>query len=449
MMEQANFRRLSADPAEIDEAASHLRRGGIVAFPTETVYGLGANASKQAAIEALFALKQRPSHHPLIIHVSGLADASSWAKLNPLALSLIGALWPGPLSMILPRRPGIPMHALAAQKTVALRCPAHPVARALLNRFSALGGKGVAAPSANPYGKLSPTDADHVEADMRRMMQAHAARRLHLSDPKLPDCWLIDGGQSEAGIESTVLDLSTDEPRVLRPGVVSREQLEAILGLPVPLIKPEAIEANARKRSSLVLPKASGTLLSHYAPNKPLYVLDPASMAARLEALREQGIKQLALWGVAEQLALDQGFEVALSLGELADSPEAIAQVLYRHLRAMDESEGQALIVLLPSLMEQLAQEKGWEAVIDRIERAGYATKHGLVTPKSAAKSEPLGHQMALPSQRAHQPQQQAQASQEFQASQQFQPQPQPQPSQEASDDLDFDMSFDDLGATP
>lgn len=121
IMEQANFRRLSTDSSEINEAASHLRRGGIVAFPTETVYGLGANAAKQAAVEALFALKQRPSDHPLIIHVSGLADASSWAKLNPLALRVIGALWPGPLSLILPRRPAIPMHALGAQKTVALR----------------------------------------------------------------------------------------------------------------------------------------------------------------------------------------------------------------------------------------------------------------------------------------------------------------------------------------
>jgi L-threonylcarbamoyladenylate synthase len=430
MMEQVNFRRLSAESAEIDEAASHLRRGGIVAFPTETVYGLGANASKQAAIEALFALKQRPSQHPLIIHVSGLADASSWAKLNPLALSLIGALWPGPLSIILPRRPGIPMHALAAQKTVALRCPAHPVARALLSRFSALGGKGVAAPSANPFGKLSPTDADHVEADMRHMMQAHAARRLRLSDPKLPDCWLIDGGVSEAGIESTVLDLSTDEPRVLRPGVISREQLQAILGRPVPLIKPEAVASDARKGARLSLPKASGTLLSHYAPHKPLYVLDADSMAAKLEALREQGLKQLALWGMDEQLVRDQGFEVALSLGALPDSPEAIAQVLYRQLRALDESEGHALLVLLPSSMEALALEKSWEAVLDRIERASFATKHGLVNPLvNAPKPPAVGHEATRSS------------------TVEIGPSEPGQPSEAAADALDFDMSFDDFGA--
>jgi len=461
IMEQANFRRLSTDSSEIHEAASHLRRGGIVAFPTETVYGLGANAAKQAAVEALFALKQRPSDHPLIIHVSGLADASSWAKLNPLALRVIGALWPGPLSLVLPRRPAIPMHALAAQKTVALRCPSHPVARALLSQFSAIGGKGVAAPSANPYGKLSPTDPDHVESDMRRMMHAHASRRLRLSDPKLPDCWMIDGGPSDAGIESTVLDLSTDEPRVLRPGVISREQLESILGMPIPLIKPQAIEPKAQKRSTLLLPKSSGTLLSHYAPNKPLYVLDESLLAAKLAELHEQGCRRLALWGVEEKSIGDYEFEISLDLGALPDAPELIAQLLYRQLRSMDESAAEALIVVLPSPIDMLSNDKAWEAVIDRIERASYATKHGLISPKAVAKSDPVGHDMALPADSdmmfdAFEQPQQFEQTQHFehapktprQSPQQSPPQ-QPSPGEDATDDLDFDMSFDDLGANP
>lgn len=461
IMEQANFRRLSTDSSEIHEAASHLRRGGIVAFPTETVYGLGANAAKQAAVEALFALKQRPSDHPLIIHVSGLADASSWAKLNPLALRVIGALWPGPLSLVLPRRPAIPMHALAAQKTVALRCPSHPVARALLSQFSAIGGKGVAAPSANPYGKLSPTDPDHVESDMRRMMHAHASRRLRLSDPKLPDCWMIDGGPSDAGIESTVLDLSTDEPRVLRPGVISREQLESILGMPIPLIKPQAIEPKAQKRSTLLLPKSSGTLLSHYAPNKPLYVLDESLLAAKLAELHEQGCMRLALWGVEEKSIGDYEFEISLDLGALPDAPELIAQLLYRQLRSMDESAAEALIVVLPSPIDMLSNDKAWEAVIDRIERASYATKHGLISPKAVAKSDPVGHDMALPADSdmmfdAFEQPQQFEQTQEFEHAPQTprqspQPSPpqQPSPGEDATDDLDFDMSFDDLGANP
>ena len=449
IMEQANFRRLSTDSSEINEAASHLRRGGIVAFPTETVYGLGANAAKQAAVEALFALKQRPSDHPLIIHVSGLADASSWAKLNPLALRVIGALWPGPLSLILPRRPAIPMHALGAQKTVALRCPSHPVARALLSQFSAIGGKGVAAPSANPYGKLSPTDPDHVESDMRRMMYAHASRRLRLSDPKLPDCWMIDGGSSDAGIESTVLDLSTDEPRVLRPGVISREQLEAVLGMPIPLMKPQAIEAKTQKRSNLLLPKASGTLLSHYAPNKPLYVLDQSLLAPKLAELHQQGFRRLALWGVEAQSLDAYEFEISLGLGAVPDSPESMAQLLYRQLRSMDESEAEALIVVLPSPIDMLSDDKGWEAVIDRIERASYATKHGLINPKAVAKSDPVGHDMALP---ADSDMMFEQFEQPLQSPQQTPQQSAPQqmlPAQEAADDLDFDMSFDDLGANP
>lgn len=418
-MEQITLHRLSADPSSIDEAAAQLLRGGIVAFPTETVYGLGVNASKQAAVEALFQLKQRPSDHPLIIHVSGLADASCWARLNAQALRLIGALWPGPLSLILPRRAGIPMYALAAQKTVALRCPSHPVARALLSRFSALGGKGVAAPSANPYGKISPTDSSHVEADLQQMMQAFASKRLRLSDPQLPYCCLIDGGESEAGIESTILDLSTDQPRVLRPGAVSREQIESVLGMPVPLEKPQVDPAPQAKRLRGSAPKASGTQLSHYAPNKPLYLVDPATQPEMLEQLQAQGVKQLAVWGIEEDAFPASNFEQLASFGRLPDSAQALAHVLYRTLRAMDQSDAQALLIALAAPAEVLSQDQAWEAVLDRLERATFATKAGLLKPQTGTKADPAA---ALQDTSAD-------ALQDTSA-----------------DAMDFDMSFDDLG---
>jgi len=421
----------------MDEAALHLRRGGIVAFPTETVYGLGANASKQAAVESLYQLKQRPSNHPLIIHVSGLSDASSWAKLNPTALQLIGALWPGPLTLILPRRPGIPMHALAKEKTVALRCPSHPIARALLSRFSSLGGKGVAAPSANPYGGLSPTDAKDVEADLQHMMYAHAAKRLRLSDPQLPACFLIDGGEADAGIESTLLDLSTEQPRVLRPGVISREQLESVLGMSIPLVKPSAADPKELRRGGLVKPKASGTQLSHYAPRKPFYVLERPALDDQLDRLREQGLQRIALWGAETDELANTGFEIALGLGVLPKEPPALAQVLYRQLRLMDQSEAQALVLVLPEPAAVLTEEPTWEALIDRLERASYATKHGLLKPQASLAPSAIAAPEVLAS---------PQAFDELDAPQS---QATPMPSltaEDSADATDFDMSFDDFG---
>lgn|GEM_PF-50043 len=451
-MDQPSLRRVASDTPTIDEAAVHLRRGGIVAFPTETVYGLGANAARQPAIDALYRLKQRPADHPLIVHVAGVADASSWARLNPTALSLIGALWPGPLTLVLPRRPDSPAYACAGQKTIALRCPSHPVARALLNRFSALGGKGVAAPSANPYGRISPTDADQVEEDLQAMMQAHALGRKRLQDPQIPDCWLIDGGACEAGIESTVLDLSTGQARVLRPGAIPRQQIEALLGMEIPWVRvadqdplangrrdargPRATGGSirtgmsGRAGASQELPRVSGTHLAHYAPRKPLVLTAAGDLAAKLGELAGQGVASVALWGGVDDaggLCSDGGLEHANGLQihqhPMPGSVQEVARQLYRQLRRMDQSEAQALLVVLPGLA--MAPAKGaiegrlggqvdataqsaldldgspakaaeapnlaatpqtaatlpdaWEAVLDRLQRAAYATSVGLV----------------------------------------------------------------------
>jgi L-threonylcarbamoyladenylate synthase len=409
-MDQPSLRRVAPDTPTIDEAAAHLRRGGIVAFPTETVYGLGANAARQVAIEALYRLKQRPADHPLIVHVAGVADASSWARLNPAALSLIGALWPGPLTLVLPRRADSPAYACAGQKTIALRCPSHPVARALLNRFSALGGKGVAAPSANPYGRISPTDADQVEEDLQAMMQAHALGRKRLHDPQIPDCWLIDGGACEAGIESTVLDLSTEQARVLRPGAIPRQQIEALLGREVPWVRAadqgppakgrrdeggsrttgNSIRTNLSGRvgATQELPRVSGTHLAHYAPRKPLVLADANSLAAKLGELAGLGVASVAMWGGVDDVEGGEGPSGTLGLGDNRDSlvsndgnkglgdrktrhsdrgldhahrlqihqhpmpgsVQEVAHQLYRQLRQMDHSEAQVLLVVLPTL---------------------------------------------------------------------------------------------------
>lgn len=490
-MDQPSLRRVDAESSAIEEAARHLRRGGLVAFPTETVYGLGANAARQGAVESLYRLKQRPADHPLIVHVAGVADASCWARLNPRALALIGALWPGPLTLVLARRPDSPNYACAGQKTIALRCPSHPVARALLGHFSALGGKGVAAPSANPYGRLSPTDADQVEEDLQAMMQAHALGRKRIQDPEIPDCWLIDGGTCAEGIESTVLDLSGDAPQVLRPGAIPRQQIEALLGLEVPWVRATEPALSRKDRGgaagdrgsgasirsgrpgsgtpSRERPKVSGTHLSHYAPRKPLILTDGPNLGAKLGELAAQGISAVAVWGDSADAAAkggalgqasamgvvsDAGFAHGLKIDQqsLPGSVQELAQQLYRQLRRMDQSEAEVLLVVLPMPLPQAgsASEEGaagalsspeWEAVLDRLQRAAYATSVGLVrvsaAPTAAAEAQPT---RAKPEA----------MRQSFVRSGSAQQEPMDQetlePMTTAVDDLDFDVSFDDLG---
>jgi len=464
-MDPPSLHRVAAESSRIDEAALHLRRGGLVAFPTETVYGLGANAARQGAIDALYRLKQRPVDHPLIVHVAGVADASSWARLNPVALGLIGALWPGPLTLVLPRRLDSPGYACAGQKTIALRCPSHPVARALLRRFSALGGKGVAAPSANPYGRISPTDADQVEEDLKGMMELHARGRKRLDDPQIPDCWLLDGGACDAGIESTVLDVSSGEARVLRPGAIPRQQIEALLGREVPWVRSSGASPAARGARGTELPKVSGTHLAHYAPRKPLILTAGEGLAAKLAELAAQGVASVAVWGGdqgpggAEPQPASAGAPgLVLEQHAMPASVQEVGSALYRQLRQMDQSQAQVLLVVLPAgLAAQAMSEQdsaspdladvatnagdagnagnevqAWEAVLDRLQRAAYATAAGLVkvdTPQSkeSKAGQPASTPVRLPAEKA------APSSQDaFPAS--------------ATDDLDFDMSFDDLG---
>ena len=229
--------------ANLKAAARLLERGELVAFPTETVYGLGADAENAQAVARIYAAKGRPPNHPVIVHLAPGADLSYWASDIPaVAQSLTQAFWPGPLTLILKRAAAIPAAVSGGQDTIGLRCPAHPVAQSLLRAFKN-GKGGVAAPSANRFGHVSPTTAAHVISEFG-------------SGADSPLAMVLDGGQSEVGIESTILDLSrmaSHGPVLLRPGRITPEQIAAVIG-----IMPALPDAAA--------PRASGTLASHYAP---------------------------------------------------------------------------------------------------------------------------------------------------------------------------------------
>ena len=243
----------------IDQAARQLEAGQLVAFPTETVYGLGADAENPLAIRQIYAVKGRPADHPVIVHLAPGASVEYWAKNIPAqAYQLMAAFWPGPLTLILQRADHIPDTVSGGQASIGVRCPSHPVAQALLLSFKN-GQGGIAAPSANKFGHVSPTTAQHVRDEFADEIQRGAIRTV------------LEGGQSEVGIESSILDLTrltTHGPVLLRPGHISAQAIERVLGVPVQ-------SAGAKVESSSVpsAPRASGTLDAHYAPNTPVVLV--------------------------------------------------------------------------------------------------------------------------------------------------------------------------------
>lgn len=304
---------LSPSPRAIARAAEVVRRGGLVAFPTETVYGLGADARDPRAVARIFAVKGRPSDHPLIVHV-GSADAmEEWALDVPvLAHTFAARFWPGPLTLVLRRAEGVLDEVTGGQHTVGLRVPSHPVALALIRA----SGCALAAPSANRFGRVSPTTAAHVRDDLG-------------DDVDL----ILDGGPCEVGVESTIVDLSGREPAILRPGGVPREALEAVAGTAIPV------------RATGV--RASGTLESHYAPRARLRVVEPASLAPTLASLRAAGTRVEVV--AAEAATLYAAMRDADRLGAeviLVASPTeaglglAVADRLTRAARASGEDPG-------------------------------------------------------------------------------------------------------------
>jgi L-threonylcarbamoyladenylate synthase len=325
------------EPAAIEQAARHLAAGGCLAFPTETVYGLGARADDDAAVAAIFRIKGRPTGHPLIVHVAGVADAEHFADPLPeTARRLMHAFWPGPLTVIVPRRAGVASAASGGQSSIGLRCPSHPVAQALLAMAARLGVPGLAGPSANRFGRLSPTCAEHV--------------RLGL-EGAVP---VLDGGASEVGIESTIVDCSRGSVVWLRPGAIGRSEVERVLGAPV-------LDADA------TAPRAPGTLAAHYAPRTPLEVVSRAELARRL-ADRERHADATRSDTAARSVAV---YSRSLSPSPAATrwrampaDPVLAAHELFAVLHDFDADAVDAIWV------ESVPEAPAWEAVGDRLRRA-------------------------------------------------------------------------------
>ena len=317
------------DPAAIAEAARVIRAGGLVGFATETVYGLGADASSGAAVAGIFAAKGRPSDHPLIVHVADPAQVADYAfNIPPFAERLMEALWPGPLTVILKRRPGIAAAAAGGQDSIGLRCPAHPVAQALLKACAT----GVAAPSANRFGRVSPTTARHVAEEFG------------------DDLLVLDGGPCEVGIESSIVDCTRGRPVLLRPGVVTRAQLEAACGEPV--LSNEEFLGDAA-------PRASGTLESHYTPTARVRLMDAAAIQAALDLL---GTDAAHIAVYARSIVRITSEKVIYR--RMPDDALATAQQLFAVLRGFD-AQGVKLIWI-----EHPPAGAEWDGVRDRLGRA-------------------------------------------------------------------------------
>lgn len=338
-------RLLVADPlqpeacaAAVEEAAAIIRRGGLVAFPTETVYGLGADALNPMAVARIYAAKGRPAFNPLIVHVDGLAGVREVARdVPPLAEALAEAFWPGPLTLVLPRREVVPDAVTAGLDSVAVRVPAHPVARMLI----AAARRPIAAPSANAFTRVSPTTAAHV------VQQLGAALDL-----------VLDGGPASVGIESTVVDLTGARPVLLRPGGVPSDAIERVVG---PLDLPLAAAGDEAPRPS------PGMLERHYAPRARLVAFD----ASERTAIAERIVEHERLGGRAALISFDVDNVTATCLLAMPRGSEGYARQLYASLHAVDAAECDVAFV------ERVPFGVEWDAVRDRLRRAGVAGDPG------------------------------------------------------------------------
>jgi L-threonylcarbamoyladenylate synthase len=306
--------------SEVRRAAQILRAGGLVAFPTETVYGLGADAANQEAVSRLYAVKRRPLDHPVIVHFENSAQAFTWAREIPAeARKLAERFWPGPLTLILKRSALARDFITGAQDTVGLRVPSHPVARQLLEDFQG----AIAAPSANRFGLVSPTTAAHVREDL--------AKDVDL---------VLEGGKSEVGIESTIIDLSGPRPALLRPGHISRMQLEGIVGR---IDEPTAGS-----------PRHSGGMERHYAPRTPTRMVASYALDKTIGELKAQ----------VAVLAFSRPDERVDYWLRMPREPQAYAQRLYAALRELDTAGCELILVEAPP------ETPEWAAVRDRLSRA-------------------------------------------------------------------------------
>lgn len=312
-----------ADAELLSQAVQALVQGEVIGLPTETVYGLAADARNVSAVRKIFALKGRPVDHPLIVHIADSSELPRWAIAIPEeAYVLAQHFWPGPLTIILRKQPNVPDEVTGGQDTVGLRCPAHPLALALLQQLQS----GVAAPSANRFGRISPTTAQHVRDEFGDAVPV-----------------VLDGGECEVGIESTIIDLSSDQPRLLRPGMISQDDIEAVIG---------AIASGPHRES----PRVSGSLAAHYAPRTPMQMLSRERLSTQYANKTDQGLR-------CEALCLD-ALPEGLSGMSLSGEYHAYAHGLYAAMRELDGRNADLLLI------EQTPQSSEWLAVNDRLHRA-------------------------------------------------------------------------------
>jgi L-threonylcarbamoyladenylate synthase len=315
---------------EIERAARLLRAGALVAFPTETVYGLGADARNPDAVRSIFEIKGRPAGHPVIVHLAGAELLPRWAReISASAHALAAAFWPGPLTLILPRAVTVLDAVTGGQDSVGVRVPSHPIAHALLSRLLEIGGDGIAAPSANRFGRISATNARHVADEFGNAIAL-----------------VLDGGASRHGIESTIIDVTTDEPILLRPGAIAVEALRRVLG-----IAPSVARADS--------PRASGALASHYAPATAARLIAPDELVPALSATGQSRASVGVLARSVPKPIEFAGAWIAAPHGAIA-----YARDLYANLRTLDASGVDQIWIESPP------EGPDWLAVNDRLRKA-------------------------------------------------------------------------------
>ncbi len=318
-----------ATQTDIEAAVQALRSGELVVFPTETVYGLGANAADPAAVRKIFEVKGRPADHPVIVHLDNPRYLHRWvSEMPPVADKLAAKFWPGPLTLILPKAENVNDLVTGGQDSIGIRVPSHPMAQQLLTAF----GGGIAAPSANRFGRLSPTKPEHVRDELGDAVKI-----------------VLDGGDSPIGLESTIVSCLGNEARLLRPGYITRSQLEQVVG---------TLAVGGASHDGTV-PRTPGDRLLHYAPATPLAIVasDDLERYAGEFVARQEKVAVLALRPPLET----QRFMTWINAG---NKPAAYAHNLYNHLRTLDRT-GCARI-----LVQDLPRDERWAAILDRLQRA-------------------------------------------------------------------------------
>ena len=315
-----------ADNSAIEYAATLLQQGRLVAFPTETVYGLGADASNPDAVRRIFAAKGRPADHPLIVHIADTAGLNDWAQNVPdTAQELAACFWPGPLAIILKKKPQVPQAVTGGQHTIALRMPNHPVALKLLQAF----GGGIAAPSANRFCRISPTLASHVAEELGDVVDL-----------------ILDGGSCQVGVESTIVDLSGDQPLLLRPGQISQFEIEKVLRTKL---------FSSQQTSN----RASGMMAVHYAPVTVALLCPTDRLQEMIEQLTAQG-KKLGILAYLQHIPVNRQTHVI----EMPKQADEYAQTLYASLRELDRLKLDIILV------EQPPDTERWLAINNRLSKA-------------------------------------------------------------------------------